>query len=436
MIACCELLVPSDEIAWLCQDWLVHSRMRSSTVSTSILFAAACAAFVFLSARPSTATLLEQPPKLYTFRLDDPSVPRLDLLRSFLNAEIERPGPFRRYVSGRFGRWNDEPWMTLDWHPTRNSSEATSTENQSTTEETWDVRYSFDGEPSFGPFSSGRSESLRIVPEVPLAWAAIETSDPAPFLASTGTTLRSNGYDSLWAPRTKPVVDWRCRRRPVRFVRGSGEQDVFHLVRCDGSVAPEALDRLSIIMRPPQVARPDGLLPDEPDPEAAARGEWIADVRLAHPRLLWALQRIADAFPWRAVYVYSGYRPGALVAGTSHHSLHAAARAVDIQVHGVPNTKVFELCRTLDDVGCGFYPNSKFVHVDVRRPGTGHAVWIDASGPGEPPRYVDAWPGVLAKGGFIWGPKRASRQSEDGDPLSCVSGGVSLPSCDAAPAAP
>lgn len=413
--------------------------MRLSPVPTSLLLAAFVVASVLLPARSSRATLLEQPPKLYTFRLDDPSVARLDLLRSFLDAEVERPGPFRRYVSGRFGRWNDKPWMPLQWRALKNLSESQDPEGERDAALTSDFPDHLPAIVSIPlGFSSGSTaEPLRLTPEVPISWATMETYDPVPFLATTGSTLKSNGYDSLWAPKAKPVVDWRCRRRPVRFVRGTGEQDVFPLVRCDGSVAPEALDRLSLMMRPPNAERPtSGLLPDEPDAEAAARGEWIAEVRLANPRLLWAIQRIADAFPWRAIYVYSGYRPGALVAGTSHHSLHSAARAVDIQVHGIPNTKVFEVCRLLDDVGCGFYPNSKFVHVDVRRPGTGHAVWIDASGPGEPPRYVDAWPGVLAKGGYIWGPKKTSRQSPDGDPLSCVSGGVSTPSCDAAPAPP
>ena len=412
--------------------------MRSPTVTASCLLVVAAATSILLPATPSHATLLEQPPKLYTFRLDDPSVARLDLLRSFLDAEVERPGPFRRYISGRFGRWNDKPWMPLQWRPMRNVSEEIDKPSLSSElEHEHEHEHTIEQSLPIGFFFGTGAEPLRMIPEVPIAWAAIETNDPLPFLTTTGSTLKSNGYDSLWAPKTKPVVDWRCRRRPVRFVRGTGEQDVFPLVRCDGSVAPEALDRLSLMMRPPHVERPTGLLPDEPDPSAASHGEWVADVRLAHPRLLWAIQRLADAFPWRAIYVYSGYRPGALVAGTSHHSLHSAARAVDIQIQGVSNTKVFEVCRKLDDVGCGFYPNSKFVHVDVRRPGTGHAVWIDASGPGEPPRYVDAWPGVLSQGGgFIWGPKRTSRPAPDGDPLSCVSGGVSTPSCIVAPPAP
>ena len=75
---------------------------------------------------------------------------------------------------------------------------------------------------------------------------------------------------------------------------------------------------------------------------------------------------------------------------------------MDILVQGVPNAELFLYCRKLDDVGCGYYPNSKFVHVDVRRPGTGHAFWIDVSGPGERSKYVDSWPGVVEKGGLAW----------------------------------
>ncbi|KYF78769.1 hypothetical protein BE17_15175 [Sorangium cellulosum] len=76
---------------------------------------------------------------------------------------------------------------------------------------------------------------------------------------------------------------------------------------------------------------------------------------------------------------------------------------MDILVMGVPNAALFQFCRTLDDVGCGFYPNSKFVHVDVRRPGAGRVFWIDISGPGEPSEYVDSWPGVVESGGLSSG---------------------------------
>src|SRR5262249_41246240 len=142
--------------------------------------------------------------------------------------------------------------------------------------------------------------------------------------------------------------------------------------------------------------------PDEPDPDAWQHGEWLPSVHLMHPRLLWALQKIADSFPRRVIYVFSGYRPKTTAKKGSHHSQHGEGRAMDISVVGVPNAELFKFCHTLDDVGCGYYPNSKFVHVDARRPGTGHAFWIDTSAPGEPSVYVDAWPGVIDSGGLAW----------------------------------
>src|SRR5258708_12501834 len=70
-------------------------------------------------------------------------------------------------------------------------------------------------------------------------------------------------------------------------------------------------------------------------------------------------------------------------------SLHAQGRAIDIAFYGVDNADLFKACRELKDVGCGYYPHTPFVHVDVRRAGTGQAFWVDASKPGEPAEYVD-----------------------------------------------
>ena len=68
------------------------------------------------------------------------------------------------------------------------------------------------------------------------------------------------------------------------------------LVRGDGSVALNALDRLSIMARPPEAAGPGPgqLLPDEPQPMAWEKGEWLPHLKVIHPRMLWVLQRIAD----------------------------------------------------------------------------------------------------------------------------------------------
>jgi hypothetical protein len=50
----------------------------------------------------------------------------------------------------------------------------------------------------------------------------------------------------------------------------------------------------------------------------------------------------------------------------------------------VPNEALRDFMRGFDDVGVGYYPNSSFVHLDVREVNT---YWIDYSGPGEAPQY-------------------------------------------------
>jgi hypothetical protein len=192
----------------------------------------------------------------------------------------------------------------------------------------------------------------------------------------------------------KVCAPWE-RTRPVTLMRWGAERDTFRLTECDGSVAPEALDRLSVIARPPGTQHPGLPLPPEPS-AASTRGEWLPQVKMLHPRLVWVMSQIAAAFPGRAMYVISGYRP------EDHGGYHRRGRALDLYVVGVKNEDLFRVCHTLRDVACGFYPNNKFVHVDVRPFGTGHPVWIDLAAPNEPSRYVDSWPGVVESGGLAW----------------------------------
>jgi hypothetical protein len=99
------------------------------------------------------------------------------------------------------------------------------------------------------------------------------------------------------------------------------------------------------------------------------------------------IDAVAKKFPGRTITLV-----GAPATTGSGSSAHQAGRAVDLRVDGIDNQKVAELCRTFADTGCGFYPNASFVHLDARAAGTGKAYWIDASEPGEPPRYVTSWP--------------------------------------------
>ena len=174
------------------------------------------------------------------------------------------------------------------------------------------------------------------------------------------------------APRaTRP-----CFHDPITIMRGN-EEDRFSLTRCDGTATPEGVDRLSVMARPDSIPRPK-------------HGPLPAGIRRVDIRLAERLQTVADHFTHRGqqttLHVISGYRPNSI------GSFHSTAQAIDFRIDGVSNEKLVEFCKTLPDTGCGYYPNSSFVHLDVRAPGTGHVAWIDASGPGETPHYVASWP--------------------------------------------
>ena len=98
-------------------------------------------------------------------------------------------------------------------------------------------------------------------------------------------------------------------------------------------------------------------------------------------RLIYLLVRASDEFGGRPLRVVSGYR----TSSYSPDSRHRHSAAVDFSVIGVRNSTLRDYLLTLEQVGVGYYPNSSFVHLDVR---TEKTFWIDYAGPGEPPRYT------------------------------------------------
>jgi hypothetical protein len=193
---------------------------------------------------------------------------------------------------------------------------------------------------------------------------------------------------SLPVVRKSTCPRWKAPR-PLTVVRYAGESERLPLFDCDGAIAPEVIDRLSTLARAPESPRPLLPLPDEPQDD---QGEWLPGLRLLDPRLVWVLGELQQAFPGRRVVIMSGYRPDA------HTSFHKRGKALDLYVDGISNEQLFAVCRTLRDVGCGYYPNNRFVHLDVRPFGTRKVTWVDTSEPGAPSHYVDGWPGVLPAG--------------------------------------
>jgi len=190
-----------------------------------------------------------------------------------------------------------------------------------------------------------------------------------------------------------------CFATAVAIDRNGLENESISLVDCKGKPLDTAREKLSVLARPWGTPRPVIEPPkktkktakhpsgkDKPAETTAENGEIAPNVRLLDPGLLTRIDSIARHFTGKHISVVSGYRP------RSRGSLHQSARAIDLRVAGVSNEEVVAFCKTITDTGCGYYPNSSFVHVDVRAPGTGSVSWIDASGPGESPRYVSVWP--------------------------------------------
>ena len=184
-----------------------------------------------------------------------------------------------------------------------------------------------------------------------------------------------------------------CLHAPVNVTRGSEEQTL-SLTRCDGSALPSAIDALSILVRPENAAKPSGTTSET---SKTSKDEVAPGIKKIDERLVERLELMVDHFAKPAatpkIFVVSGYRPA------SKGSFHAMGKAIDFRVSGVENTDLVAFCKTLPDTGCGFYPNSSFIHVDVREAGAGHVSWIDASGPGEKPEYVASWPPPPAEDG-------------------------------------
>lgn len=150
------------------------------------------------------------------------------------------------------------------------------------------------------------------------------------------------------------------RRGYVRLVRGTDKLEV-QLMGRRGHLTPNGLTGLGKILR------------------FAPTGEKTT----IDPRLAALVAEVSDHFGGRPLHVVSGYRPYTPAQYTPH-SNHNLGRAMDFSVEGIPNTTLRDYCRTFRNAGVGFYPNSTFVHLDVR---AGKAYWVDYSRPGEAPHY-------------------------------------------------
>ena len=114
-----------------------------------------------------------------------------------------------------------------------------------------------------------------------------------------------------------------------------------------------------------------------------------------HWRLMSILAAVAARWPGKRIYVVSGYRhPKA--SRHAKRSNHTRGRALDFRVEGVPNRQLRDMLReSFTGVGVGYYPNSTFIHLDIREH---DGRWIDYAGPGQDACYSPDVVGDLASG--------------------------------------
>lgn len=185
-----------------------------------------------------------------------------------------------------------------------------------------------------------------------------------PALVLTLATAEENGDHKADTPDATPSViePVDARRAPtVRLLRvATGKRYTLDLFDDDGHLREQALTDLR------------GFLSDRRR-------------KIDHPihwRLATLLVAVAAHFPDAELQVVSGYRHV-----NRHHkkSRHTRGHAIDFRVTGVDNRELFDLLRrSFAGIGVGYYPNSTFVHLDVR---PDDALWVDYSGVGQTPCY-------------------------------------------------
>jgi len=161
---------------------------------------------------------------------------------------------------------------------------------------------------------------------------------------------------------------WGRPRRPgtATFYRiSSQENERIKLLDAHGRVRRLAVDRLKHLMRPKTSRK-------KLEP---------------HRRLVSLLAQVSDHFGGRTIQIVSGYRLSG--GNTRESSRHVSGHAIDLRVQGVPVEVLRDYCRSFGHVGVGYYPRTRFVHLDVRRES---AYWVDWASAGEAPRRTPGAP--------------------------------------------
>ena len=141
--------------------------------------------------------------------------------------------------------------------------------------------------------------------------------------------------------------------RSLRFYNTHTGETLRSLFWADGQFLPDALNDINKLLRD-------------------HRTNTIARI---DPQLLVLLDKVSAQFgSQNVVHVISGYRSpesnrklAQLGNGVATHSLHLEGRAIDVRFPGSELSDVRKAALKLRGGGVGYYPDSRFVHLDTGR---------------------------------------------------------------------
>ena len=170
----------------------------------------------------------------------------------------------------------------------------------------------------------------------------------------------------------------RSLSKKARELRDKASRPAIHAARPASQIAQGKVLSLHNLWTHevlPLVASP-GLPPDAAtaDFDQLARCHHTNQGTAMDPRLLPALVRVAERFGARVVEIVSGYRAAKyqLMLRKKGHEVardseHPRGEAIDFRLPDIPTRSLVRFVRSLRIGGVGYYPESRFVHLDVGR---------------------------------------------------------------------
>jgi uncharacterized protein YcbK (DUF882 family) len=194
---------------------------------------------------------------------------------------------------------------------------------------------------------------------VALAQAPAIVAKPPARVARAKAPSRYSGYVKAWHtpdPDRAAPLDADGRAKLVLYSLNTNDRATLRATSDGGGFAASDLDGAAAALREPSSGNQYPI----------------------EPRLLDLVYRIQTHFQAQEIRVISAYRTPRQARGRG--SNHGRGRAMDVIVPGASDADVASFARELGFVGVGIYPQSGFVHVDVRERSY---FWVDQSGPGK-----------------------------------------------------